>query len=163
GLFKPSDSKPLEHVTVKELIVGGGAKITKPDGTTIDIANLAVAGHLDAHPAAQSADVVIDKIAAMATITAPEQPVRKAELAIGGITLAKKGDTIDATIAAVTAGPVQLDNITAHANIPGGKPTGAQSIAIEKGHVDREELARFLGHSVLIHDIDFDAKLDGPA
>ena len=153
-LVKPAEGKPLARVRIAKLSIAGAATLTKPDGTTISIDDLAIAGSVDARPAAQEADIVLDRVAARLAIAAPGAPVRTAELSIGRVEVVRRGDRIDADAHDLAAGPLAIAELVAH--------SGEHDVRVIGGRVGHDKLAAFLGHPVLIDDVAFDASLAGP-
>ncbi|MEO8702200.1 MAG: translocation/assembly module TamB domain-containing protein [Kofleriaceae bacterium] len=163
GLFKPSDRKPLAQLRITKLAVAGTATITKPDGTVIEVRDLAVAGNVDARPAAKELDLVLANLGAKVTVTRPGQPVRTLDVALTALTIARRPDRIDAEIKQIAAGVLGIEGITAHVGLgPDGKPIGAQAVNLGTIKVDSKQLAVLLGKQVLVDDLAIAATASGP-
>jgi hypothetical protein len=163
GLFKSSNKKAsLAHLRVAQLTVDGTAKITKADGTVIDIADLALAGSLDARPVAQELDASLQKLAATLSLAKPGAVARRVELGIGSVTLARRASGVDVTLAAIAAGPLGIESLAAHAGLGDGHLKGDQQITLQHARVDRAKLATLLGRDVLRDDVALDLTLRGP-
>lgn len=164
GLFKPSDAKPLERLQIAKLAVSGQATITKPDGSIVKVTDLAVAGTIDARPAAKEVKAEIDRIAAHVAIIAPDAPERDLGVAIDKISVDKRVDSVDAAIGSLAIGALTVEALKAHAGLAAdGHLEGSQSVTIGKARVDSKELAKLAGREVLLDDLVIAASITGPA
>jgi hypothetical protein len=114
GLFVPADGNPpLERVQLLALSVGHTrVAIERADGSRIAIADLTLAGKVDAKPATHEVDASLDKLTGRVTFAAPGQPDRAIDLEIDDVTLGQRVDRVDLAIAQIAAGPLGLAGIT---------------------------------------------------
>ncbi len=163
GLFKPSGGKAsLAHLRVAKLSVDGGATISKPDGTTITVTNLGLAGNLEARPVAQELEAALSQIVAHVSIAKPGTTVKQLDVGIASVSLARRPSGIDVKVASVAAGPLGVASIAAHAGLDTGKLAGDQLVTLQGARVDRTKLAALLGHDLLADDLALDMTVKGP-
>ena len=162
GLFKPSDRKPLKQIRVARLAVSGTATLTRPDGTTIAVHELGLAGSLDARPAANELELVLARLGAKVAISKPGAPTKNLDVAIDSITLGRRPDALDVDVGKLAIGAVGIESLGAHLRLAGGQLRGDQSITIGKTRVDSKQLATLLGREVLLDDVAMDVTISGP-
>lgn len=158
GLFKPSDRKPLERIRIAGLSVTGSATITKPDGSTIAITDLAIAGDVDARPATKAVDVVLAKLDAKVAARGKNIDVALADLKLG-----RRPDSIDVSVRTMAAGALGIDTLSAHVELADGKLAGKHAVTIGKARVDSKQLAKLLGREVLLDDVALELGITGPS
>jgi hypothetical protein len=163
GLFKPSGSPPPASIRVAKLHLAGSASITRPDGTTLTVSDLAIEGDASAQPAQQIVDAKLTTVAAKVTIAQPGAPPKQLDLAIHSVGLAQRGGAVDATIDELSFGALSVAQIHAKLGLVAGKLDGDQAITITKGRIARDKLTTMLGKQLLVDDVTFDASLAGPA
>ncbi|MBA2542995.1 MAG: translocation/assembly module TamB domain-containing protein, partial [Deltaproteobacteria bacterium] len=161
GLFKPSDRKPLKQLKINKLSVTGAATITKPDGSTIAIRDLGIAGTVEARPIDKELDVAIDSIVAKLDITKLDSK-RTVDIALGGIVAKRRIDAVDLDIAKLAVGALGIEALGAHVKLADGKPHGQQTITLGKAKIDSKQLTEMLGREVLIDDVALDLSITGP-
>ncbi|HEU0035249.1 MAG TPA: translocation/assembly module TamB domain-containing protein [Kofleriaceae bacterium] len=162
GLFKPSDSKPLAHVTIEKLSLAGTATITKPDGSTIAVRDLSLAGTLDARPASKQLAATLSAVSANVALGSPTAPPREVAIALDRVTLGRRADGLDVDLSKLSAGALGVDAIVAHVGLVDGKLQGAQEIRLHGVRVDRAQLAAFTGKDVLANDVALELAVTGP-
>jgi hypothetical protein len=162
GLVRPSDSPPPASLRIAKLHVAGGATITRPDGTTFTISDLAIDGSVAARPAAQIVDATLAGITANVTVAVPRATPKQLALAIGPVTASRHGDQLEASIGKVAFGALTVDAIEARLGLDHGKLSGAQEIKLAHARLDHTKLQTLLGRAVFVDDVTFDASLVGP-
>lgn len=164
GLFKKSEREPI-HLRVAALEVDGATlTVRKPDGTIIDVADLAITGSVDADGPNQITSLDLASVAADLAITRPGRDTRELELAIGAgaVSIDKsKGRAVRAELSEITAGPLSIDSIEARTASGDGQLTGDQKIAISGLSVAAAELEALLGRPVLGGDVTADLSIAG--
>ena len=162
GLFEPSGSPPPASIRVAKLRLTGSASITRSDGTTLTVSDLAIEGNASAQPAQQIVDATL-AVAAKVTVARPDAPPKQLDLAIHSVALARRGGAVDATTDELSFGALSIATIHAKLGLVAGKLAGDQAITITKGRIARDKLTTMLGKQVLVDDVTFDASLIGPA
>ena len=162
GLFKPSGSPPPASLRIAKLHVVGGATITRPDGATLTVSDLAIDGAVTARPAEQVVDATLAGITGTFTVAVPNAPPKQLVLAIGPITASRRGGAIEASIDKLALGALTIDAIHAKLGVEGGKLAGDQAITLVHGRLDHTKLQTLLGRAVFVDDVAFDASLAGP-
>lgn len=152
GLFKTSNRKPLAHVQIKRLAVTGKATITKPDGSTIVVDGIDLAGAVEARPRAQQLALVLEELAAKVDL-----PGRHLDVALSKLAVKKAGAVIDVEVATLGAGALVLEGVTAHVD-----RAQQHALKIAKARIDDAELAELLGKPVLVDDVALDLAITGP-
>ncbi len=162
GLARPSDRAPLASIRVAALSVTGSASLTQADGASIVVSDLAIAGSLDARPAANEVDAVLDRVAAKLAITRPGGVTTRADLAIGHVQLGRRADAVDLDVRAIVLGALSIDNVRGQVALADGRLAGAQAVAITGARVDHTKLATELGRTLLVGDAKLDVTVSGP-
>ena len=162
GLVKPSGSPPPASVQIAKLHVAGGATITRPDGTTLAISDLAIDGAISARPAEEVVDATLAGIRGTLTVSVPNTAPRQLAIAIGPITASRRGGAVDASISEIAVGALAIEAIHAKLGLDGGKLAGDQAITLVHGRLDHTKLQTLLGRAVFVDDVAFDASLTGP-
>jgi hypothetical protein len=162
GLFKPSGAPPPESVRVGKLHLAGGVTITRRDGTTFTIRDLAIDGSVTARPAEQIVDATLAGITATLVVAVPNTAPKQLALAIGPITASRHGGAVEASISTFAFGALTVDAIHAKLGLEGGKLAGVQAIELTRARVDHTKLQSMLGRAVFVDDLTFDASLAGP-
>jgi hypothetical protein len=162
GLARPSSEPPPASIEIIKMSVRGAVHVTRADGTTIEVTDLALAGRIAAKPRVDALDVVLGKVSATATITKPGQPAKQIELAIAKTTLGRHDGAIDVDLAELSAGPLSIAAITGHVATANGALAGDQSLSITKARVDHDRLSRLLGSKALTDDVAVDVTVAGP-
>lgn|GEM_PF-6707743 len=162
GLFKPSGSAPPASITVSTLHLAGSARVTRPDGTVISIADLAITGSATVKSREQTKDILLSGVSAKITLAVPKAPVRTLELAIATVLLEQRAGAVETTIASFSFGALTVEHLHAALALADGKPTGAQAISITNAKLDHRKLTTMLGKELIVDDVKFDASMTGP-
>ena len=163
GLMKPSKRKPLASIRVEQLSVTAGATITKPDGSTIVVRDLHVAGTLAARPVAKEVELSLRDLGAVATIAKPGAPARELAVSVDALSVQRRADGLALEIAKVVAGAIGIDHVGAQLHLDGKRLAGTQAITLAGLVVDDKRLASLLGRELLADDASIDVSIGGPA
>ncbi|MDX2090612.1 MAG: translocation/assembly module TamB domain-containing protein [Kofleriaceae bacterium] len=162
GLFKPSNRKPLASIRVDQITVSGSATIINPNGTTIAVRDLKLAGSLAARPVAKELDVVLRDLGAIATITPKGGQAREVVVSVGSITAGRRLDAVDLDMQKVAAGALGIDALGAHLKLDGGALAGHQDIKLSGVTLDDTKLEQLLGRELLAEDSTAEITIAGP-
>jgi len=162
GLARPSDAPPPASIEVAALTVRGAVHVTRVDGTTIDVADLAIRGRVAAKPRINELDVALGKLTAVATVARPGTAPKQLALSIGATTLARRGGVIDLALDELSADALAIGSVAGHVSLVAGALAGEQSLALRHVRVDHDKLAKLVGKQLLSDDVDLDLTVTGP-
>ncbi|MEO6775448.1 MAG: translocation/assembly module TamB domain-containing protein [Kofleriaceae bacterium] len=162
GLFKPTGARPPTSVRIAKLHVAGGATFTRSDGAAFTLADLAIEGSLAARPGDEALDLALGRLTATVVVAVPNTVTKRLAVSIGPITVARRGGTLDVSIAKLGFGALSVGAIDVRLGLAHGTLAGAQSITLSHARLDHARLQTMLGRAVFADDVTFDASLAGP-